>query len=213
MKPIATDHDVETGLQALIAKDQRLSPIAEIAGPLPLRRRKADFEGLAQIITGQQVSTASAAAIFTRLQALVSPLTHEKLATYSDEDLAGAGLSRPKVKTLRAVVGACQDGLDLNHLATVPAGEAHTRLCDIHGIGRWTADIFLLFCAGHPDIFPSGDLALQIAVKDAFHLKDKPSQKELDEIAALWAPDRAVAARLFWSWYRVQKQGRETIPV
>ncbi|MEP3431442.1 MAG: DNA-3-methyladenine glycosylase 2 family protein [Roseibium sp.] len=213
MKPIATDHDVETGLQALIAKDQRLSPIAEIAGPLPLRRRKADFEGLAQIITGQQVSTASAAAIFARVQALVSPLTHEKLTTYSDEELAGAGLSRPKIKTLRAVVVACQDGLDLNHLATVPAEEAHARLCDIHGIGRWTADIFLLFCAGHPDIFPSGDLALQIAVKDAFLLEDKPSQKELDEIATLWAPNRAVAARLFWSWYRVQKQGRETIPV
>ena len=184
-----------------------------MAGPLPLRRRKADFEGLAQIITGQQVSTASAAAIFARLKGLVEPLTSEKLEAFSDEDLAGAGLSRPKIRTLRAVSEACDAGLDLTHLATLPAAEAHARLCEIKGIGRWTADIFLLFCAGHPDIFPSGDLALQIALKDAFQLDERPAQKALDALAADWSPNRAVAARLFWAWYRVRKEGRETMPV
>ncbi|MCV0428165.1 MAG: DNA-3-methyladenine glycosylase 2 family protein [Roseibium sp.] len=213
MKPIATDADIHLGMEALKSADPRLMRIADTAGPIPLRRRAADFEGLAQIITGQQVSVASAAAIFARLQTLVSPLTAENLSKFSDEDLAGAGLSRPKIRTLRAVTIACDEGLNLRQLATAPADEAHANLCAIKGIGRWTADIFLLFCAGHPDIFPSGDLALQIAVRDALYLDEKPAPNDLDLIASDWAPHRAVAARLFWAWYRVQKQGRETMPL
>ncbi|MBG6162887.1 DNA-3-methyladenine glycosylase II [Labrenzia sp. EL_195] len=213
MKPIATKDDVQAGLRELIANDPRLKPIAGKAGELPLRRRAANFAGLAQIITAQQVSVASATAIFQRVQALVTPLTAEALASCSDEDLAGAGLSRPKVRTLRAVGAACENGLDLVRLTESPADEAHAQLCAIKGIGRWSADIFLLFCAGHPDIFPSGDLALQIAVRDAFGLDEKPTPKELDDIALRWAPNRAIAARLFWAWYRVLKQGRETLPV
>ncbi|MBG6174718.1 DNA-3-methyladenine glycosylase II [Labrenzia sp. EL_208] len=213
MKPIATKDDVQAGLRELIANDPRLKPIAGKAGELPLRRRAANFAGLAQIITAQQVSVASATAIFQRVQALVTPLTAEALASFSDEDLAGAGLSRPKVRTLRAVGAACENGLELARLTESPADEAHAQLCAIKGIGRWSADIFLLFCAGHPDIFPSGDLALQIAVRDAFGLDEKPTPKELDDIALRWAPNRAIAARLFWAWYRVLKQGRETLPV
>lgn len=213
MKPIRTEDDLNLGLAQLLEADPRLHPIAETAGPLPLRRRAADFEGLAQIITGQQVSVASASAIFARLQELVTPLTADQISLFSDEDLAGTGLSRPKIRTLRAVSSACADGLDLEALASAPADEAHSRLCEIKGIGRWTADIFLLFCAGHPDVFPSGDLALQIAVRDSLTLADKPDPKTLDTIALDWAPNRAVAARLFWAWYRIQKQGKETLPV
>lgn len=213
MRPIATKDDVQAGLRELIANDPRLEPIAVKAGDLPLRRRAANFAGLAQIITAQQVSVASATAIFQRVQALVTPFTAEALASFSDEDLAGAGLSRPKVRTLRAVGAACENGLDLARLTESPADEAHAQLCAIKGIGRWSADVFLLFCAGHPDIFPSGDLALQIAVRDALGLDEKPTPKELDDIALRWAPNRAIAARLFWAWYRVLKQGRETLPV
>lgn len=213
MKPITTDKDIHSGLSALIDRDSRLAAVAGFAGEIPLRRRAADFEGLAQIVTGQQVSTASAAAIFKRLTTLVVPLTADQLGKFTDEDLAGAGLSRPKIRTLRAISLACTDGLDLAGLAQAPAETAHARLCEIKGIGRWTADIFLLFCAGHPDIFPSGDLALQIAVRDALDLPEKPSQKELDAIASAWAPNRAIAARLFWAWYRVKKQGKETMPI
>ena len=213
MTPITTEEDIEAGLKALIRLDPRLQEIAGTAGPIPLRRRPADFEGLAQIVTGQQVSVASAAAIFARLQVLISPLTAENLATFSDGELAGAGLSRPKIRTLRALTEACGNGLDLAHLAQAPADEAHRALCDIKGIGRWTADIFLLFCAGHPDVFPSGDLALQVAVQESLGLAERPAPKELDVIAEAWAPHRAVAARLFWAWYKVKKQGRETLPV
>ncbi|MBN9673411.1 DNA-3-methyladenine glycosylase family protein [Roseibium aggregatum] len=213
MKPIETDEDIRAGLAALIAIDPRLAPIASAAGPVPLRRRKADFEGLAQIVTGQQVSVASASAIFSRLLALVTPLTAEKLAEFADEDLAGAGLSRPKIRTLRAISSACRDDLDLARLAEVPPAEAHAVLCEIKGVGRWTADIFLLFCAGHPDIFPSGDLALRIAAQGALGLNERPDPRTLDGLAAAWSPHRAVAARLLWAWYRVQKDGRETMPV
>ncbi len=213
MTPIATEMDIQSGLEALTRLDPRLQEIAETAGPIPLRRRAADFEGLAQIVTGQQVSVASAAAIFARLQALISPLTAENLARFTDEDLAGVGLSRPKIRTLRALTEACEAGLNLAHLAEAPAEQAHRALCEIKGIGRWTADIFLLFCAGHPDVFPSGDLALQVAVQDSLGLVERPAPKHLDIIAEAWAPHRAVAARLFWAWYKVKKQGRETLPV
>ncbi|WP_299478348.1 DNA-3-methyladenine glycosylase 2 family protein [uncultured Roseibium sp.] len=213
MKPVATEDDVNTGLANLISIDPRLEEIALAAGPLPLRRRPADFGGMAQIITAQQVSVASATAIFNRFQERVTPLTAETIALHSDQDLADVGLSRPKIRTLRAVAAACEGGLDFARLATCPADEAHAELCAIKGIGRWSADIFLLFCAGHPDVFPSGDLALQIAVHDALDLGNRPAPKELDEIAVAWKPHRAIAARLFWAWYRVQKQGRETLPV
>lgn len=213
MKPIATEDDILAGMAALVRLDPRLETVAETAGPVPLRRRAADFEGLAQIVTGQQVSVASASAIFGRLTELVSPLSANRLEDFSDEQLAGAGLSRPKVRTLRAMSEACRNGLDLAHLAEAPPEEAHASLCSIKGIGRWTADIFLLFCAGHPDVFPSGDLALQVAVRDVFELEDRPSPGELDAIALRWAPHRSVAARLFWAWYRVQKQGREAMPL
>lgn len=213
MTPIETDADVEAGLTALIDAHPDLAAIAGATGALPLRRRSADFAGLTQIVTAQQVSVASASAIFDRVRKLLSPLTPETLAGFSDEDLAAAGLSRPKVKTLRAVAAACESGLDLAGLAEKPADEAHASLCEIKGIGRWSADIFLLFCAGHPDIFPSGDLALQIAVQDALKLEERPNQRDLDRISLKWAPHRAVAARLFWAWYRVMKNGRETLPV
>ena len=213
LQPITSPDDIADGLVALRQIDPRLSPVINTAGEIPLRRRPADFAGLAQIVTGQLLSVASAAAIFKRLEACVFPLDADTFSRMSDQDLDGVGLSNAKIRTLRAVAAACDDGLDLTRLAQRPASEAHSRLCSIKGIGPWSADIFLLFCAGHPDIFPSGDLALRIAVGNAFDLEDRPSIKELDGIAQAWAPWRAVAARVFWSWYKVQKQGRETIPL
>lgn len=213
MKPIEDLDDIANGLAALQELDGSLVPIIEAAGEIPLRRRAADFAGLAQIVTGQQVSVASARAIFGRLEALVRPLDAATLSNFSDEDLASVGLSQPKIRTLRAVQEACTCGLNLRGLAERQAEEAHAELCRIKGIGPWTADIFLLFCAGHPDIFPSGDLALQVAVRDAFDLKEKPAPKALDRMAEAWSPWRGVAARLFWAWYAVQKQGKQTLPL
>ncbi len=213
MKPILSLSEISEGLEHLARTDPRLVSVIEVAGEVPLRRRAADFSGLVNIVVAQQVSVASANAIYARVEALVQPFQAETLAGITDEELGQAGLSRPKIRTVRAIAGAVVGGLDLAHLAERPAEEAHEALCRIKGVGRWTSDIYLLFCAGHPDVFPSGDLALQNAVRDAFGLDDRPKPDALDQIASLWAPWRGVAARLFWAYYKAVKEGRETLPV
>ena len=129
----------------------------------------------------------------------------KSIAATSNEALRSAGLSGPKIRTLRAVAAAVLDGLDLDHLATLPREEAHGKLTGIKGIGPWTADIYLLFCLGHADIFPAGDLALRNAVADAFGREPPIPIDELAEIAEKWSPWRGVAARLFWSYYRARR--------
>src|SRR5262249_38115076 len=128
-----------------------------------------------------------------------------------DATLKAVGLSGAKIKTLRSVAAATLDGLDLDALAEAPAEAAHARLTELPGIGLWTADIYLLFCLGHPDIFPASDLALRNAVAEAFRL-DLPAR--IDEIAAIaerWTPWRGVAARLFWAYYRATRH-RAAVP-
>lgn len=210
---IETEADIVEGLKALVAADRRLGDILLVAGEVPLRRQPAGFEGLARIVVSQQLSVASAAAIWQRLTELLAPVSAPALSAVSDDALRSVGLSRPKVKTLRAVAEAVEAGLDLQGLCARPAEEAHGDLCRLRGIGPWTADIYLLFCAGHPDIFPAGDLALQNAVADGLGLAGRPSVAELHAIAEDWAPWRGVAARLFWSYYRARRDGRETLPV
>ncbi|EFO32658.1 DNA-3-methyladenine glycosidase II [Roseibium sp. TrichSKD4] len=213
MQIISSLEDISFAMAELRGLDPKLRPVMESAGNIPLRRRPPDFAGLAQIVTGQLVSVAAAAAIFQRLEAAVSPLTAKEIDNTPDEVLKSAGLSMPKIRTLRAITEECRRGLDLAALAAAPAEDAHKRLCAIKGIGRWTADIFLLFCAGHPDIFPGGDLALQTAARDAFGLPDRPGVKEMDALASQWAPWRSVAARVLWAWYKTQKNGKATMPL
>ena len=200
---IHDERDLARELAALLTLAPGLRRIAEAAGPLPLRRHAADFAGLARIVVGQQVSVASATAINARLFARFDPLDAAAFARATDDDLDGIGLSRAKVATLRAVAEAVEGGLDLADLAGAPAEEARAALLALRGIGPWTADIFLLFCAGHPDIFPVGDVALQEAVRDVLELPERPSPRVLAGHAERWAPHRATAARLMWAHYRV----------
>ena len=180
-----------------------------VAGAPPLRRREPGFAGLAWIVVGQQVSTASANAIFARLNAAFPRLDPESIAAADDGQLRACGLSSPKMKTLRAIARAMLDGaLDLAALAGSSAEDAHAALCAIHGVGPWTADIFLLFCLGHPDAWPAGDLALQEAARLALRLRRRPDAKGLEKIGERWRPRRGVAARLLWAYYRVMKEGR-----
>ena len=180
--------------------------LVEIGGPPPLRRREPGFAGLAAIIVSQQVSVASANAIFGRLEAALSPLSAEATLAAGEESLRRCGLSGPKIRTLTAVAEAVAAGLDLAALAHMPAPEAHRALIAVKGIGPWTADIFLLFCLGHPDAFPAGDLALQEAAKLALDLKTRPDAQKLERLAERWRPYRGVAARMLWAYYRVAKQ-------
>jgi DNA-3-methyladenine glycosylase II len=181
--------------------------LVKVSGRPPLRLRPPGFAGLAAIIVSQQVSTASAAAIFARLEAALSPLTAEAISAADDATLKAVGLSWPKIRALRALANAAMQGLDLTRLGELEAPEAHVRLTTIKGVGPWTADIFLLFCLGHPDAFPAGDLALQEAARMAFGLKRRPDAKGLEKVVEHWRPYRGVGARLLWAYYREAKRG------
>jgi DNA-3-methyladenine glycosylase II len=203
---IETPADVAASLQQLLAADPRLAPIADAAGPLPLRRRSGGFEGLAAVITAQQISTIAADAIWGRLVASVQPFTPEKFLGAEEDVYRSAGLSRPKVEILKGLAAACSNGLDLNALHGLPAEEAVAAMTALKGVGRWTAESYLLFCAGHPDVFPAGDLALQTAVQKGLRLRERPDEKRLRKRAEKWSPWRGTAARLFWAYYRVRRE-------
>jgi DNA-3-methyladenine glycosylase II len=210
---IDTDADVALGLAALLRQDPRLAEVARIAGPLPLRRRPGGFAGLAAIVVAQQVSTASAAAIWKRFSAAYQPLDAQRIRRARTSGLARVGLSAPKIRTLKALARAVGDGaLDLAALDHMTADEAHAALTPITGIGPWTADIYLLFCVGHADAWPAGDLALQEAVRLAFAHEARPKSAEMIAIAEPWRPWRGVAARLFWAYYAAVKR-RDPVPV
>ncbi|MBV8849575.1 MAG: DNA-3-methyladenine glycosylase 2 family protein [Methylobacteriaceae bacterium] len=198
------------GVAALAAQDpEAIAHMLEIGGPTPLRRREPGFEGLAAIIVSQQVSTASANAIFGRLHSMVSPLDAANLLATSEDTLRAAGLSAPKIRGLRAVAEAvATKALDIDALASMTAEEAHAKLVAVKGIGPWTADIFLLFCLGHPDAWPAGDLALQEAARLALNMKKRPDTMRLEKIGERWRPWRGVAARMLWAYYRARKAGR-----
>ena len=205
---IETEKDVARALKKLLVLDPRLVPVAEIAGPLPHRRRAGGFEGLAAIVTAQQISDAAAASIWTRLQALVDPFTPEVFVGVAPEDLRAAGLSGSKIRTLTGIAAAAAGGFDLGAVHDLPADQAVTTMTALKGIGPWTAEIYLLFCVGHPDIFPAGDLALQVGVQEALRMHTRPDDRKLREIAERWSPWRGVAARLFWAYYRACRDMR-----
>jgi DNA-3-methyladenine glycosylase II len=210
---IDTEADIAAGLGALLAADPRLAAVAAIAGALPLRRRPGGFAGIAGIVVSQQLSTASANAIWGRLAAAYDPFTPQALIRAQAARLARLGLSAPKIRALKEIARAIAGGgLDCDALPDMPADAAHQALCAIHGIGPWTADVYLLFCLGHPDAWPAGDLALQEAARLAFVLPARPNPKEFIVLAEPWRPWRGVAARLLWSYYRALKQ-RDPVPV
>jgi DNA-3-methyladenine glycosylase II len=178
----------------------------DLAGDPPLRSEPPGLAGLAGIVVSQQLSAASADAIWARVVKEVRPFNAKTLLGTSDDALRKTGLSRPKIKTLRAVAGAvAARRLNLAGVSAMSDQDAHEHLTAVWGIGPWTADIYLMFCAGRPDAWSSGDLALQLSVQRAFKLDDKPTPAELDEIAERWRPWRAVAARMLWSYYAETK--------
>lgn len=202
MRTIETEADIVEGLAHIEAVDPRLSSVIANAGKVPLRRRPAGFSGLLNIIVSQQLSAASANAIWRRVETAMPDHSPEAIIKADDEGLRSMGLSMPKVRAVRAAALACVDGLDLERLVQMPPDEARAALTAIKGVGPWTADIYLLFCLGHADVFPVGDLALRIAVAEAIGSQIAPTYTELEEIAALWSPWRGVAACLFWAYYR-----------
>jgi DNA-3-methyladenine glycosylase II len=209
---IHTEADLDTGIARLIDLDPRFGHALARAGRPPLRRRTDGFAGLISIVVSQQLSTASAGAIWGRLSAALDPLGPATILRARPAKLARIGLSGAKIRTLKAIAKAVDRGeLDLPALADRSADEAHTILTAVHGIGPWTADLYLLSCLGHADAWPAGDLALQESAKLLLELKTRPTTKEMGTLADRWRPWRAVAARMLWSYYRALKQ-REGAP-
>jgi len=210
---IRTESDLDAALAALTSADAHFSALMASAGRPALRRRPDGFAGLAATVVSQQLSTASAAAIWGRLAAAFDPFEPQVIMRARAAKLARLGLSAPKIRALKAIARAvASERLALASLAAIEAEAAHAALTAVHGIGPWTADIYLLSCLGHADAWPAGDLALQEAARLAFALPERPNAKQMVALAEMWRPLRAVAARVLWTYYRVVK-GREGAPV
>ena len=208
-----SDADLQAGLARLVAADPRLVPVAEKAGRFSLRRREAGYAGLCAIVCGQQLSTASAAAIRDRLFAAFDPFHHDSVRRARTDKLKRLGLSAPKIKSIREIGKAVAQGrIDLTAVGEMDADAAHAALIALHGIGPWSADIYLLFCLGHSDAFPAGDLAVQEAARMAFGMKTRPDAKKMVKLAENWRPWRGVVAHLLWAYYHAVKK-RDVVPV
>ena len=204
---LETQSDLEEAVHKLVRQDKRLRPVFEITGMPALRQREPGFAGLAHIICGQQVSTASAAAIWGRVSKAFDPFDHHAIRKARTDRLGRLGLSGAKIKTLKLLAREiAEERLNLDVLANEDADAAHNTLTSHHGIGPWTADVYLLFCLGHGDAWPAGDIAVQEAVKVGLGLKERPTAKQMAPLAEPWRPLRGAAAHLWWSYYRVLKK-------
>lgn len=187
------------GADWLRAADPRLAPALE--EPLPLRLRTDGFDALCHAIVSQQVSNAAAAAIWARIVA-AGLTTPAAIAAADDDALRACGLSRPKLRYVRALAAA---DIDWPALRAMPTAEVVNVLTALPGIGRWTAEVYAIFSLGHADAFAPGDLALQEGARLLLNLPARPTPAVLDRIAADWAPWRSVAARALWAYYGRQR--------
>lgn len=193
---------VAEGAAWLAAQEPAFARALPMVGDLPLRREADGFAALLRAIVGQQVSVASARAIWARLEG-AGLTSASAMAEASDDDLRAAGLSRQKTRYGRALA---QAGIDFDGLRVLPDAEVVARLVAVPGIGVWTAEIYAMFALGRADVFAPGDLALQEAARMLFRLEARPTDRTLRAMAADWSPWRSVAARVLWAYYRVAKE-------
>ena len=200
---IAVAREALAALDPALASAHRQTPTSE------WRLRPGGFEGLFRMIVEQQVSVAAAAAIWTRVvTGLDSQLTPAKLLSTEIEVLRGFGLSIQKAAYGQEIARAHVEGrIDFNHLERLSDDEAIARLTAIKGVGKWTAETFLMFCEGRTDVFPGGDIALQEAMRWADGATLRPTEKQAYARAELWRPHRSVAAHLLWGWYGAVRRG------
>lgn len=192
---------VAEGAEWLALQEPRFAEALNQTGELPLRLRPDGFAQLLSAIVSQQVSVASAAAIWKRMQEakLTGP---RKIMWASDDDLRAVGLSRQKIRYARALAAA---RIDYNALRKAPTDDVLAQLIEVPGIGIWTAEVYAMFSLGRADVFAPGDLALQESARLLFELPERPKERAFREMAEAWSPWRSVAARLLWAYYRVAK--------
>ena len=198
---IETEACIAEGAEWLARAEPRFAHALELTGPPPLRRRADGFSALMSAIVSQQLSVASAAAVWGRVQAAGGD-SPEGLARLTDADLRACGLSGQKIRYARALAAA---GVDWPALRETPNEAVVETLTAVPGVGRWTAEMYLMFSLGRADVFAPADLALQESARLLFDLPARPSPKPFGVMAEAWSPWRGVAARLLWAYYRVAK--------
>ncbi len=189
-------------VRLLAARDPDLERVHGATGIPPLRKREPGFASLLTIVCAQQVSTAAARTIIGRLLARVDPLTPENILATPLDDLRALGLSRQKATYGIAMAQALSDGvLDLVGVDALSDEDAIASLTQLKGVGRWTAEIYLLFALGRPDLWPADDLAIVAAVQRIKGLPERPDRATMEVIAEPWRPWRSVAAHMMWHYY------------
>jgi len=212
-EPILAPHGLTDGIAAL-AGEPVFAAILERAGPPRFRRRRNGFETLLHIILEQQVSIDAAAAMFRRLNTMCQPLWPATFFTLDDATLRSCGFSRQKAAYGRGLAEAVAGGsLDFARLAAAPDDDALAALVALKGIGRWSAEIYLIFALGRADIWPAADLGLQLGAAAELGLAERPAEAALREIGERWRPWRSVAACLFWqSYLHARKRSAPVLP-
>lgn len=201
-----TKASLKRGLRHIADGDEHMAAALEAHGHPKLRQREPGFEALLRTIVGQQLSIAAAGAIWQRLEEAVSPLTPQGLLTQREATLRELGLSRQKIAYARGLAGDVRLGrVDIDALSSMADDAAMAELVKIKGIGRWSAEVYLLFALGRADVFPADDLALLIATQRVKGLKERPDAKKMIEIAEAWRPWRGAAAHLLWHAYASAK--------
>ena len=197
------DESLRPALEALCARDEDFARAFAACGLPPVRGQRPGFDGLLRIIFGQQVSTASARAIINRMDERLPEVTPEAFLGLSEADLKAIGLSRAKMRYSRALAEDLLSGrIDLQALEAMEDEDAIAHLLQALGIGRWTAEIYLLFSLKRADIWPVGDLAVCVAAQRLKGLDERPDEKTMRALGEPWRPHRSAAARFLWHFYR-----------
>jgi len=209
-----TEESLARAAKLLARRDKDLASILKQYGPPPLWARKPGFATLVQIILEQQVSLASAAALFARLNKSIVPFRPAQMLLLGEPYLKSQGLTRQKAAyCLHLSRLLSEKHLKLSQLSACSDEDAKARLMEVKGIGSWSADIYLLMALRRPDMWPAGDLALAIAVQQLRRLKVRPDPNEMNEIGERWRPFRSVAARMLWQYYLAhRKEWRDSAP-
>jgi DNA-3-methyladenine glycosylase II len=194
----------------LVSEDVRFAGM-DAAG-LPVEVWGSGFGPLVHLILGQQVSIEAADAMYANLERVLGTVESEGLLQLDDETMRACGFTRMKAEYARGLATACLDGLDLDALSEESDEEIVRTLVELRGIGRWTAECYLLFCLGRPDLFPTGDLALRVGIQEISGLAEEPTEPETAELAAVWAPRRTAAAYLVWQGYLERRNRAGAVP-
>ena len=203
---LLTEASLAEAAAQLAGRDEHFARILKTHGNPPLWKRPAAFTTLVRIILEQQVSLKSADAVFRRLRASITPFTPETVLSAGEDRLRKVGLTRQKTAYILHLSSAIVEGdLNLRKLARMSDVDVKTALMQIKGLGAWSADVYLLMAMCRADVWPSGDLALAVAVKELNGLTHRPTFLELEEIAEKWRPHRAVAARMLWQYYLARR--------